>query len=90
MKQVKHIIDVTEFAKNIFGDILDNASIIVFLDDKSAEFEKTMILNQLELMKKNDIMDKIENNKNKLVLTFSNGKKVSFWASEFGGINKEE
>lgn len=78
-------IDVTKNAKNIFGDIVKKAIIVVdeYDEMKGSKSEWQNIIKEVEY----DVGDKVLNvDANVAYITFTNGKCVKFYSSEWGTI----
>ena len=80
--------DVTEVAKHVFGDILEKAEIRVYHDlqyrDNKNEAASILLTQTIDRVKEYGCID--NNDGNRMILTFINGKKVDIWCSEYGTV----
>lgn len=82
---------LTEYAKNIFGDIVNKVYLAVDIFDTSVSvISENQVIEDLAYNLKNTELDSDENtiaiDATNIVIEFTNGKSVSMYTSELGSI----
>lgn len=80
-------VDVTDYATNIFGDVIKKVEVTLYYDEdntEEAEMEASGYIDDIE--KDNDIISKINFDAKNMLITFVNGRQIEIWNSEWGGI----
>ena len=80
-------LDITDIAKNFFGDVVTKVEISAFHSDEEEKVinEATAVLKDVKRHIDDDLGITCSN-LDDIKITFINGKEIKFWISEWGGI----